>query len=85
MDSVLPEFVFDAPRKVRAEFIPPGQHSRSPPITNLHPVQVTQWKTQVKCLLRDHGVTKPDEAWCADVTSIPMGRGFAYLVMDCHT
>jgi putative transposase len=38
-------------------------------------------------LLRDHVVTKPDEVWCADVTYIPMARGFAYLVvvMDWHT
>ena len=42
-----------------------------------------------KCpyLLREHVVTQPDEAWCADVTYIPMARGFAYLVvgMDSHT
>ncbi len=33
------------------------------------------------------GVEAPDEAWCADITYIPMGRGFAYLVavMDWHT
>jgi putative transposase len=31
-------------------------------------------------LLRDREVLKPDEVWCADVTYIPMARGFAYLV-----
>jgi putative transposase len=33
------------------------------------------------------GVSGPDEAWCADITYIPIGRGFAYLVvvMDWHT
>lgn len=31
-------------------------------------------------LLRDREVTRPDEVWCADVTYIPMARGFAYLV-----
>jgi putative transposase len=38
-------------------------------------------------LLSDHVVTEPDEAWCADVTYIPMARGFAYLVvvMGWHT
>jgi putative transposase len=38
-------------------------------------------------LLRDREVKSPDEAWCADVTYIPMARGFAYLVavMDWKT
>jgi len=33
------------------------------------------------------GVAGPDEAWCADITYLPVGRGFAYLVavMDWHT
>jgi putative transposase len=33
------------------------------------------------------GVDGPDEAWCADITYLPVGRGFAYLVavMDWHT
>lgn len=33
------------------------------------------------------GVSGPDEAWCADITYIPFGRSFAYLVavMDWHT
>jgi putative transposase len=38
-------------------------------------------------LLRDRVVTEADEVWCADVTYIPMARGFAYLVavMDWKT
>lgn len=38
-------------------------------------------------LLRDRQIERADEAWCADVTYIPMARGFAYLVavMDWKT
>jgi putative transposase len=38
-------------------------------------------------LLRDRKVESADEVWCADVTYIPMARGFAYLVavMDWKT
>jgi putative transposase len=38
-------------------------------------------------LLRDREVLTPDEVGCADVTYIPMARGFAYLVavMDWKT
>ena len=31
-------------------------------------------------LLRDVTITRPDQAWCADVTYIPMAHGFLYLV-----
>jgi putative transposase len=33
------------------------------------------------------GVDRADEAWCADITYLPVGKGFAYLVavMDWHT
>ncbi len=31
-------------------------------------------------LLRDLAITRPDQVWCADVTYIPMRRGFLYLV-----
>jgi putative transposase len=38
-------------------------------------------------LLRDLQVTRANQVWCADVTYIPMARGFLYLVavMDWHT
>ncbi len=38
-------------------------------------------------LLRDVTITRPDQAWCADVTYIPMVHGFLYLVaiMDWHS
>ena len=38
-------------------------------------------------LLRDVRVDRPNHAWCADVTYIPMQRGFQYLVtiMDWAT
>jgi putative transposase len=31
-------------------------------------------------LLRDLEITRPNQVWCADVTYIPMARGFLYLV-----
>ncbi len=38
-------------------------------------------------LLRDRIIDRPDQVWCADVTYIPMARGFLYLVavMDWHS
>lgn len=38
-------------------------------------------------LLRNLAITRPNQVWCADITYIPMGRGFAYLVaiMDWHS
>jgi len=38
-------------------------------------------------LLRDVSITRPDHVWCADITYIPMRRGFLYLVaiMDWAT
>ena len=38
-------------------------------------------------LLRDLTVTRPDQVWCADITYIPVRRGFLYLVaiMDWAT
>jgi putative transposase len=38
-------------------------------------------------LLRNLPVTRPDQAWCADITYVPMERGHAYLcaVMDWHS
>ena len=38
-------------------------------------------------LLRDVEISRANQAWCADVTYIPLAHGFAYLVaiMDWHT
>ena len=38
-------------------------------------------------LLRDLAITMPNQVWCADVTYIPMRRGFLYLVavMDWYS
>ncbi|KJS39378.1 MAG: integrase [Rhodospirillaceae bacterium BRH_c57] len=40
-----------------------------------------------KYLLRDQEITRPNQVWCADITYIPMRRGFLYLVavMDWAT
>ena len=31
-------------------------------------------------LLKDREIRRPDEVWCADITYVPMARGFMYLV-----
>ena len=38
-------------------------------------------------LLRDRKITEPNEVWCADITYVPMERGFMYLVaiMDWYS
>ena len=38
-------------------------------------------------LLRGNAITRPNQVWCADITYIPMQRGFLYLVeiMDWHS
>ena len=38
-------------------------------------------------LLREMVINRPDQVWCADITYIPMRRGFLYLVavMDWST
>lgn len=38
-------------------------------------------------LLKDLPITRPNQVWCADITYIPMRRGFLYLVavMDWHS
>lgn len=38
-------------------------------------------------LLRDRAIERPNEVWCADITYIPMERGFMYLVaiMDWYS
>jgi putative transposase len=43
--------------------------------------------TKYPYLLRNIDVTRVDQVWCADITYIPMARGFLYLVaiMDWHS
>lgn len=38
-------------------------------------------------LLRDLAIDRPNQAWCTDITYIPMAKGFVYLVavMDWHS
>ncbi len=38
-------------------------------------------------LLRNIVINRPNQVWCADITYIPMQRGFLYLVaiMDWHS
>lgn len=38
-------------------------------------------------LLRELRIARPDQVWCADITYVPMKRGFLYLVaiMDWHS
>ena len=38
-------------------------------------------------LLRNAGFTRPNRVWAADITYLPMARGFLYLVvvMDWHS
>lgn len=38
-------------------------------------------------LLRDLAIERPNQVWCADITYIPLAKGFAYLVavMDWHS
>ena len=35
-------------------------------------------------LLRGMAVERPDQVWCADITYIPVRRGFLYLVAIMH-
>lgn len=43
--------------------------------------------TRYPYLLRDLAITRPNQVWCADITYIPMRKGFLYLVaiMDWHS
>ncbi len=36
-------------------------------------------------LLRDFVITRPNQVWCADITYIPMHKGFLYLVAVMRT
>ncbi len=55
----------------------PGPHTSKP-----HPNHV-----KYPYLLRDMEICAPCEVWCADITYVPMPRGFMYLaaVMDWHS
>ena len=57
--------------------IMPGPHTSRP-----HPDH-----KKYPYLLRDVDVTRPDQAWCTDITYIPMYKGFMYLVavMDWYS
>lgn len=39
------------------------------------------------CLLKDLAIDRPNQVWCADITFLPMARGFLYLVaiMDWYS
>jgi putative transposase len=43
--------------------------------------------TRYPYLLRELAITRPNQVWCADITYIPMRKGFLYLVaiMDWHS
>lgn len=55
----------------------PGPHTSVP-----HPTH-----TKYPYLLRDLAVESADQVWCADITYVPMARGFMYLVavMDWYS
>ena len=58
----------------------------------IHPNQITEWNRKPNqskphaqhkkypYLLRNLAITKADQVWAADITYIPMSRGFCYLV-----
>ena len=50
------------------------------------PLFLKQWRTMAR-LLKDLPITRPNQVWCADISYIPMRRGFLYLVaiMDWHS
>ena len=60
---------------LRAIYRRPGTSRRSPE----HPVY--------PYLLRNVRITRPNQVWAADITYLPMARGFLYLVavMDWHS
>lgn len=64
-------------RLMGLQAVVPGPHtSRRHPEHRIYPY-----------LLRDLTIRGPDEAWCADITYLPMRRGFMYLVavMDWYS
>jgi putative transposase len=45
-----------------------------------HPATSTPGHRVYPYLLRDLAITAPDQVWCADITYVPMPRGFVYLI-----
>lgn len=64
-------------RVMGLQAILPGPHTSKP-----HPEHLTY-----PYLLRDLAITAPNQVWCADITYIPMHRGFMFLVaiMDWYS
>ena len=57
-------------RVMRLQAVVPGPHTSRPhPQHHIYPY-----------LLRGRQIRSPNEVWCADITYIPMRRGFLYLV-----
>ncbi len=57
-------------RLMGLQAIVPGPHTSKPhPEHRIYPY-----------LLRDLKITRPNQVWCADLTYVPMRRGFLYLV-----
>ena len=63
----------DAPHGSDAD-LPAAADQRSAPQASHLSVPVYPY------LLRDLAITEPDHVWCADITYLPMRRGFLYLV-----
>jgi len=57
-------------KRMGLQAVVPGPHTSVP-----HPEHVKH-----PYLLRNMEIRAPDEVWCADITYIPMARGFMYLV-----
>lgn len=58
-------------RLMNLQAVVPGPHTSQP-----HPTH-----TVYPYLLRDLVVERPNHVWCADITYVPMRRGFLYLVV----
>ena len=67
---VNPKRVARLMRLMGLQAVLPGPHTSVP-----HPDHI-----KYPYLLRDKVIQAPDEVWCADITYIPMARGFMYLV-----
>ncbi len=76
--------LYGRPQRVRRLMAKMGLEAiyQAPRTTVPHPEHKTY-----KYLLRDLVIDRPNQVWCADITYIPMRRGFLYLVavMDWAT